>query len=273
MSSAGKTFACTGWKVGWAIGPSHLIKAVTAVQQWCNFSPVTPTQDAIARALVVARRPYKGYDSYYQWLAADYDQKRNLLIDALENAGTRNSRSSSSSSSNDKDTNNDDSDTDNNLEHNENQQHPTKTNVFKAVIPSGGFFIMADSSNIQFPYEEIASTQVTPATPSMMIQQSQDSEHRDDNDNDDAGAGAAAATTTTTTISKMPRDWALSRWLTTTVGVTAIPPSAFYSPENLHLASDTLRFAFCKNEETLLEASRRLEEYNFTTNNNNYENK
>ena len=34
MSSAGKTFSCTGWKVGWAIGPSHLIKAVTAIQQW-----------------------------------------------------------------------------------------------------------------------------------------------------------------------------------------------------------------------------------------------
>ena len=34
MSSAGKTFSCTGWKVGWAIGPAHLIKAITAVQQW-----------------------------------------------------------------------------------------------------------------------------------------------------------------------------------------------------------------------------------------------
>jgi kynurenine--oxoglutarate transaminase/cysteine-S-conjugate beta-lyase/glutamine--phenylpyruvate transaminase len=33
MSSSGKTFSCTGWKVGWAIGPPHLVKAVSAVQQ------------------------------------------------------------------------------------------------------------------------------------------------------------------------------------------------------------------------------------------------
>jgi aspartate/methionine/tyrosine aminotransferase len=34
MSSSGKTFSCTGWKVGWAIGPPHLVKAVSAVQQY-----------------------------------------------------------------------------------------------------------------------------------------------------------------------------------------------------------------------------------------------
>jgi aspartate/methionine/tyrosine aminotransferase len=34
LSSSGKTFSCTGWKVGWAIGPPHLVKAVSAVQQY-----------------------------------------------------------------------------------------------------------------------------------------------------------------------------------------------------------------------------------------------
>ncbi|OEU08971.1 PLP-dependent transferase [Fragilariopsis cylindrus CCMP1102] len=176
MSSAGKTFSCTGWKVGWAIGPAHLIKAITAVQQWCNFSPVTPTQDAISRALVLARRPYEGYDSYYDWLVAGYEQKRSILIDALENAGI-----------------------------------------------------------------------ITPAMPRMAVIKSE------------------TPTKGEATETIMPRDWALSRWLTTTVGVTAIPPSAFYGPDNLHLASNTLRFAFCKNEDTLLEASRRLEDYHFPT--------
>eukprot|EP00532_Pseudo-nitzschia_australis_P009342 CAMPEP_0168170314 /NCGR_PEP_ID=MMETSP0139_2-20121125/4111_1 /TAXON_ID=44445 /ORGANISM="Pseudo-nitzschia australis, Strain 10249 10 AB" /LENGTH=1065 /DNA_ID=CAMNT_0008087803 /DNA_START=283 /DNA_END=3480 /DNA_ORIENTATION=+ len=229
MSSAGKTFSCTGWKVGWAIGPSHLIKAVTAVQQWCNFSPVTPTQDAISRALVLARRPYKGYDSYYEWLAADYGQKRSILIDALENAGRTDTNDSQ-----------------------EEEAQAQRARVFKAVVPNGGFFIMADTSQIEFPYEEIAATQVTSATPRMIVPANED--HENESKKEQQRPKSPPTT-------KMPRDWALSRWLTTTVGVTAIPPSAFYGPENMHLASNTLRFAFCKNEETLLEASGRMEEH------------
>ena len=152
--------------------------------------------------MVLARHPYEGYDSYYDWLAADYNQKRHILVNALESAGGG--------------------------------------GVFKAVIPNGGFFVMAETSNIKFPYEEIAN-KITPATPHMEVVE---------NDG--------------TTKTMMPRDWALSRWLTTTVGVTAIPPSAFYSQENVPLAADTLRFAFCKNNSSLRKASQRLNDYNFS---------
>jgi aspartate/methionine/tyrosine aminotransferase len=184
MSSSGKTFSCTGWKVGWAVGPPHLVKAVSAVQQWVNFSSATPTQDAIAQSLVQAREPYQGFDSYYAWLAEEYNRKRGLLINALQGAG------------------------------------------MNPIVPPGGFFIIADTSNIDFPYEEIAK-QYSEAMPT----------------------------------SKMPRDWALSRWLTQQVGVTAIPPSAFYSPPNVPLAKDTLRFAFCKGDEIILEAGNRLQTF------------
>ena len=91
------------------------------------------------------------------------------------------------------------------------------------ILPSGTFFIMADTSAIDFPYHEYLD-EVTPSMPAK----------------------------------PMPRDWALSRWLTTEVGVTAIPPSAFYRPEHIGLASNLLRFAFCKGDDTLLEAQRRL---------------
>ncbi len=181
LSSSGKTFSCTGWKVGWAVGPPNLVKAVTAVQQWVNFSAPTPNQDAIAQALVQAREPYNGFDSYYAWLADDYKRKRSLLADALTDAG------------------------------------------MVPVLPPGGFFIMADTSNIDFPLSDEV-TEAMPATP-------------------------------------MPRDWAMSRWLTKEVGVTAIPPSAFYSPDALHLAKNLLRFAFCKGDDTILEAHRRLQKY------------
>jgi aspartate/methionine/tyrosine aminotransferase len=47
--------------------------------------------------------------------------------------------------------------------------------------------------------------------------------------------------------------------MTEEVGVTAIPPSAFYSAENVPLAQNMLRFAFCKSDDTILEAHRRFE--------------
>ena len=48
------------------------------------------------------------------------------------------------------------------------------------------------------------------------------------------------------------------RWLTTEVGVTPIPPSAFYTPERSDLAKNLARFAFCKTDPSLAEALVRL---------------
>jgi len=46
-------------------------------------------------------------------------------------------------------------------------------------------------------------------------------------------------------------------------GVTAIPPSAFYSPETRHLAGNTLRFAYCKSNDTILEAHEKLATFEY----------
>jgi len=62
-------------------------------------------------------------------------------------------------------------------------------------------------------------------------------------------------------VTPMPRDWALSRWMTEVVGVTAIPPCAFYKVENVGLASNLLRFAYCKGDDTILEAHERFKKY------------
>jgi len=53
-------------------------------------------------------------------------------------------------------------------------------------------------------------------------------------------------------------DWALCRWLTIDIGVGAIPCSAFYSNRTKHLAKNYVRFAFCKPDESLIEAGRRM---------------
>jgi len=54
------------------------------------------------------------------------------------------------------------------------------------------------------------------------------------------------------------RDVAICRWLTTEIGVAAIPPSPFYSEPHQHLAQHLARFTFCKTDDLLDEAAQRL---------------
>jgi kynurenine--oxoglutarate transaminase/cysteine-S-conjugate beta-lyase/glutamine--phenylpyruvate transaminase len=44
MGSAGKTFSATGWKLGWGIGPDHLIKPMQILHQDCIYTCPTPVQ-------------------------------------------------------------------------------------------------------------------------------------------------------------------------------------------------------------------------------------
>jgi len=86
----------------------------------------------------------------------------------------------------------------------------------------GGFFLMADTSALSVPQAYLDET--TAAAPDGVT-----------------------------------RDWALCRWLAFEAGVIAIPVSPFFSPPNKHLAANYVRFAFCKGDDTLLEACRRIE--------------
>ena len=54
------------------------------------------------------------------------------------------------------------------------------------------------------------------------------------------------------------RDYRFVKWLTKTKGLQGIPPSAFYGPEDKHLAEDLIRFCFIKQDETLDKADRIL---------------
>lgn len=87
VSSAGKMFTATGWKVGWAIGPERLITKMWSVHQWIPFSVATPLQEGIARVLEVAEEPYEGETSYYEWLRKLFQGKRDRLMKALADAG------------------------------------------------------------------------------------------------------------------------------------------------------------------------------------------
>jgi N-succinyldiaminopimelate aminotransferase len=80
ISSAGKTFSCTGWKVGWACGPAPLVSAVLRVKQFLTFVNASPLQPAVAHALSLPR-------DYYDSFRADLQAKRDLLATGLTEAG------------------------------------------------------------------------------------------------------------------------------------------------------------------------------------------
>lgn len=82
INSTGKTFSLTGWKIGYAIGPGHLVGALLAVHQWVTFASATPFQEAMADALGAAHT-----NGYSHHLRAAYAARRNVLADHLVAAG------------------------------------------------------------------------------------------------------------------------------------------------------------------------------------------
>jgi aspartate/methionine/tyrosine aminotransferase len=86
VSSCGKTFSSTGWKIGWIYGAAHLIKPIMLANQWIQFSVSTPAQRAMATVLQQADLPYEGHASYYHYIRSTYEDKRNFLVEALRDA-------------------------------------------------------------------------------------------------------------------------------------------------------------------------------------------
>ena len=80
ISSAGKTFSVTGWKVGWVHGAPELVSAVRAAKQFLTYVSGAPFQPAIATALGLP-------DSFYDGLRDGLQRKRDLLAGGLREAG------------------------------------------------------------------------------------------------------------------------------------------------------------------------------------------
>jgi N-succinyldiaminopimelate aminotransferase len=80
ISSGGKTFSTTGWKIGWITAPPELITAVTSVKQFLTFVNGAPFQPAIALGLDLP-------DEFFSAIATTLAAKRDLLSAGLERAG------------------------------------------------------------------------------------------------------------------------------------------------------------------------------------------
>ncbi|EHN72197.1 aminotransferase [Streptomyces coelicoflavus ZG0656] len=80
ISSAGKTFSFTGWKVGWVTAAPALLTAVRTAKQYLTYVASGPFQYAVAEALALP-------ESYFTAYRADMEAKRDLLAAGLAEAG------------------------------------------------------------------------------------------------------------------------------------------------------------------------------------------
>jgi N-succinyldiaminopimelate aminotransferase len=80
ISSAGKTFSVTGWKIGWIHARPDLIDAIAAVKQFLTFVNGSPFQPAVAEGLVLP-------DHRFQEIAADQQARSEMLTRGLIAAG------------------------------------------------------------------------------------------------------------------------------------------------------------------------------------------
>ncbi|RBY92309.1 putative succinyldiaminopimelate transaminase DapC [Blastococcus sp. TBT05-19] len=80
VSSAGKTFNVTGWKIGWICGPAPLVAAVRTAKQFLTYVSGGPFQPAVAAGLGLP-------DSYFAGVARDLQARRDVLVAGLQGAG------------------------------------------------------------------------------------------------------------------------------------------------------------------------------------------
>ncbi|MFI6105938.1 pyridoxal phosphate-dependent aminotransferase [Streptomyces sp. NPDC051310] len=80
ISSAGKTYSYTGWKIGWITATPELVGAVRSVKQYLTYVSGGPLQYAVAEAL---RLP----EAFYEGVRADLRAKREVLCQGLAQAG------------------------------------------------------------------------------------------------------------------------------------------------------------------------------------------
>ncbi|PYQ77916.1 MAG: aminotransferase [Acidobacteria bacterium] len=77
INGLSKTYSVTGWRVGWTISPPSLTGAIRKVHDFLTVGAAAPLQEAGAVALAIP-------NDYYRRLAADYQRRRDVLLDILE---------------------------------------------------------------------------------------------------------------------------------------------------------------------------------------------
>jgi aminotransferase len=77
-----KDYAMTGWRIGYACGPTEVIKGLVRIHQYTIMSAPTTAQDAAIEAM-------KSGEKYVQEMVAEYDRRRKLIVSGLNRLGLR----------------------------------------------------------------------------------------------------------------------------------------------------------------------------------------
>ncbi|MGD0751766.1 MAG: aminotransferase class I/II-fold pyridoxal phosphate-dependent enzyme [Anaerolineales bacterium] len=80
LGGLSKDYAMTGWRIGYACGPSEIIKGMTRIHQYTIMSAPTTAQDAAVEALTNGEK-------YVQQMVAEYDRRRRLIVDGFNRLG------------------------------------------------------------------------------------------------------------------------------------------------------------------------------------------
>jgi aminotransferase len=80
VNSMSKTFAVTGWRVGWVLASPDLSDSIRKVHDFLTVGAAAPLQEASAFALTFG-------DDYYHHVAEEYTKRRDFILQILESAG------------------------------------------------------------------------------------------------------------------------------------------------------------------------------------------
>jgi len=89
IGSAGKTFSVTGWKLGWAYGPHHIMRNLFTAHQNSLYACGTPTQEAVARGFEIELERLDTEESYFKSLPKELESKRDYVIKFLTEVGIK----------------------------------------------------------------------------------------------------------------------------------------------------------------------------------------
>lgn len=190
VGSAGKTFAATGWRVGWVMGSLDLIPYVVAAHTRICFSTPSPLQIAVAKAFEYADLNGSAHDplnpdlDYFEKMRLDYSHKYQILENTLNELGLPYTKA------------------------------------------KGAYYLLVNMKSIELP------SHMENEWPEL--------------------------------IKDKPRDYKLAYWLIKEIGVVTIPPSVFYLQSGIEQKlrgceiTDCIRLAVCKDDEILIDASKRL---------------
>lgn len=207
IGSAGKTFSVTGWKIGWAYGPAYLIRYMQLVHQTAVYTVATPLQEAVAKALE------------HEMLLIEDPSKSGETQASSESGGDETSLYWSSLRAD-------------LLKKRNRMAEVLERAQMRPIVPQGGYFMMADFSNLAKLFPEYAQM-------------------------GHVGRGNESSSSSSPINTN---DYKFARWLSKVKHLQGIPGGAFYSHENKSLGKDLIRLCFIKRDETLKKFEKLIDE-------------